>query len=55
LIGEVINQGARFGKKTKGLILKLQKGDIIIVDEIKVLLPGSKEKVELDELILEIK
>lgn len=55
LIGEVINKGARYEQKTKDLILKVQKKDIIIVDEIKVLLPGSKGKVELDEIEIVLK
>jgi signal peptidase I len=55
LVGEVINKEARYEQKTKDLISRVEKGDRIIFDKIKVLLPGSKEKVELGELIIEIK
>ncbi len=55
LIGEVFNTGGKFEEKARGLILKAESGDRIIVDEIMILTPGSKMKIELDEIDIVIK
>lgn len=55
LIGEEVNIGGKFEEKTKKLILKTERGDRIIVDEIKILTPGSKEKIEIEDIDIKIK
>ncbi|MFK7771774.1 MAG: GldM family protein [Saprospiraceae bacterium] len=55
LIREVINNGGRFEEKTKKIIFKVEKGDRIILDKIMVLMPGSKDKIELDDIDIIIK
>ena len=55
LLGEAMNMGGKFEQKTRGLILKVKRGDRIIVDKIKVFLPGSTERIELADIDIEIK
>lgn len=55
LIAEVANFGGKFEEKNKNLLLKVEKGDRIIVDEIIVLMPGSKDKIELEDIDIIIK
>lgn len=55
LVGEAFNKGGKFEDKTKNLILLAERGDRIIVDEIKILTPGSRLKMELDEIDIVLK
>lgn len=55
LIREVVNMGGRFEEKAKKIILKAKSGDRIIVDEIKIVTPGSKVTIELDDIDIMVK
>ena len=50
----VQNQGGRFEIEAKNLILNIERGDKVLFDKIKILMPGVKVEVNLEDLFFEI-